>query len=64
MDWLDKSYGPLRGRAWGMVLNMFFNAITLYGLARVLNGDGGMPFLIVGGILSLATILTVAIPSK
>jgi len=33
MEWLDRPLGPLRVRAWGLLLNMLANAVALFGLA-------------------------------
>jgi hypothetical protein len=61
---LEKTVGPLRLRTWGLVLNMIANGIALYGLSRVLAGEGGWPILIVGAALTVICIAVCAKPAK
>ncbi len=62
--WLDTMFGPMRLRAWGLVINMIANAIALYGLAIVLRGEGGVTMLIVGSILTVCCIGILAVPQE
>lgn len=64
MEILDRKLGPLRYRAWGLVLNMVFNATALYGLSRVLGHGDGHAILTLGAVGTLACIAIVAIPSR
>lgn len=64
MEFLDRKYGPLRGRAWGLIVNMVSNALALYGLARVLSEGEGYGVLLTGAVLTMVTILVVACPSE
>lgn len=59
---LEKQIGPLRLRAWGLIANFIANAIALFGLAKVLGGTGGWPYLIAGGVATIIIILTLATP--
>ena len=60
---LERKIGPMRIRAWGLVLNMIANAIALYGLSRVLTGQGGWPMLILGVVLTVICIGVCAKPA-
>ena len=55
---LERKYGPMRLRAWGLVANFVTNIIALYGLSLVLGGRGGWFWLLTGVI---ATVLCLAI---
>ena len=45
---IDRQLGPMRLRAWFLVLNFVCNALALYGLSRVLVTDTGLAILLVG----------------
>ncbi|MGY8986344.1 MAG: hypothetical protein ACKVIX_06905 [Sphingomonadales bacterium] len=59
---LEKKYGPLTLRAWGLVANFGANALVLYGVANLLKSNGGMAPFILGTILTIALILILAKP--
>lgn len=61
---LEKTIGPLRLRAWGLIVNLIANAMALYGLSQVLSGEGGVIFLVIGGVITLACLLILATPVK
>ena len=61
---VDRKLGPMRLRAWGLVVNLAANAVALYGLSRVLAGEGGWGPLIAGGVLTVGCIAFCAAPSK
>ncbi|MEQ8802357.1 hypothetical protein [Haliea sp.] len=64
MEFLDRELGPMRYRAWGLVLNMGFNALALYGLSRVMGYGDGQGILAGGVIGTVACIAVVAIPYR
>ena len=61
---LERKLGPLRIRAWGLVVNLLANATALYGLARWLDDGSGMPILITGTSLTLVCIAVLAAPAR
>lgn len=61
---LERYHGPFRLRTWGLILNFLCNALALYGLTRVLAGEGGEAVLTVGGIGTLTCIAVLARPSR
>ncbi len=61
---LEKKVGPLRLRAWGLVVNMLANAMALFGLSQVLTGQGGWPLLVLGAALTVACIAICARPAE
>ena len=61
---LEKKAGPMRLRAWGLILNMIANGIALYGLSRVLAGQDGWPLLTTGSLLTLLCIAICARPAE
>ena len=61
---LEQKLGPMRLRAWGLVVNLIANVVLLYGLAQVVTGGGGWPWLIVGALATAACILTLAQPVR
>jgi len=64
VDWLDRPLGPLRVRAWGLIVNFLANAVALYGLAGYLRSGEGAIVMVVGISLTLVCILTLAAPSR
>jgi len=54
--------GPMRLRAWGLIINFLFNGIALYGLSRLLSDQGGTPILVFGAVGTLVCISVLAIP--
>lgn len=61
---LDRKIGPLKLRAWGLILNFFANGITLFGLSKVLQGQGGQTLLYVGIVFTVILLLGLAFPSR
>lgn len=64
MEWLDRPLGPLRVRAWGLLLNMLANAVALYGLQAVLRDGSGQLVLTAGVAASIGLIAILAVPSR
>ena len=58
---IDQKLGPLRLRAWALIVNFIFNATALYGLTRVLLYGWGWWILSLG---VLGTILCIALLSR
>jgi hypothetical protein len=61
---LETMVGPLRIRAWGLVLNLVANAAALYGLSLVMGGQGGWSLMIGGAAVTALCIGVCAIPAK
>ncbi len=61
---LEKKIGPLKLRAWGLIINFIANAVALYGLAIYFNESGSAFTMILGISLTVITILVVSIPSQ
>ena len=61
---LDRKLGPMRLRAWFLLLNFIFNGVALYGLSRVTVEGAGWPILVVGVIGTLACIGVLSAPAK
>ncbi len=60
---LEKTIGPMRIRAWGLVLNLIMNVIALYGLTRLLSdSSGGWPLLALGVVGTVICLLVLARP--
>jgi len=64
LDWLDRPLGPMRIRAWGLVVNFLANALALYGLALFLREGAGLAPLITGLALTAMLLLILAVPSR
>ncbi len=60
---LDRRYGPVTGRVWGLVLNFFSNALTLYGAVRFISDGTHLSLLVFGGLATLGCVLLLARPS-
>lgn len=58
---LEQKLGPMRLRAWGLVVNFGANVTLLYGLSQVVANQGGWAWLITGAV---ATVFCVAILAK
>ena len=55
----------MRLRAWGLVANLVFNIVALYGLASLLGaGSGGALWLTIGTIGTIACLLVLAQPAR
>jgi len=61
---VDAKIGPLRLRAWGLVLNLFANAAALVGLSQVMGGRGGWPLLVGGAVVTALCLGVCAIPAR
>ena len=61
---LEKKLGPMRLRAWVLILNMIANAIALYGLSQVLAVQGGWFLLTTGSLLTIVCICICARPAE
>jgi hypothetical protein len=61
---VDRKIGPLRLRAWGLVVNFFANAAALVGLAQVMGGGNGWPLLIGGAAVTALCLGVCAIPAR
>ena len=55
---LEQKFGPMRLRAWGLVVNFVANMMALYGLSAVLAGRGGM-FWLYGGFIGTVVCLAI-----
>ena len=61
---LDRRYGPLPGRVWGLVLNLIGNVVAMYGLAGYLRNGSGLLWLGLGVAVTLSCILALALPQR
>ena len=60
---LDQRYGPVTGRVWGLVVNIFSNALALYGAVRFISDGTHLSLLVLGGVATLGCVLLLARPS-
>jgi hypothetical protein len=61
---LDRRLGPWSLRVWGLIVNLCANALALYGAAGVVRDGSRLPLLIAGGLITLACVLILALPSR
>lgn len=61
---IDRRLGPLRLRAWFLVVNFVCNALALYGLSRVLVTGGGAAILAVGVVGTIVCLAVLSQPSR
>ncbi len=61
---LEQKLGPMRLRAWGLVVNLLANVVLLYGLSQVIAGRGGWAWLTAGALGTVLCILTLAQPVR
>ena len=61
---LERKFGPMRLRAWGLVINFVANVIALYGLSLVLGGRDGWFWLLTGIIGTVLCIAVLALPDR
>ena len=61
---LEQKLGPMRLRAWGLLVNLAANVVLLYGLAQVIAGRGGWGWLAAGAVVTVICILTLAQPVR
>jgi hypothetical protein len=61
---LDRQYGIWSGRVWGLILNLFANALALFGLVGFLRDGTHLLPLSIGALLTLACVLLLAKPAR
>ena len=61
---LERRLGPLRLRAWGLLLNFLMNGVALTGLALWLAGHSGPLLMLLGAAGTLACVLILALPDR
>ena len=61
---IDKKIGPLRLRAWGLILNFTGNAMALYGAVGYLQNGNRLGVLITGILITILCIVFLALPSR
>lgn len=61
---LDRRYGFFSGRVWGLIVNLFANALALYGLTHYLRDGTHLIHLVTGLMVTLACIVWLAKPSQ
>ena len=61
---LEQKLGPMRLRAWGLVVNLLANVVLLYGLSQAFAGRGGWIWLTAGALVTVLCILTLAQPVR
>lgn len=64
MFWLDRTLGPLRIRAWGLLVNFLMNGVALVGLALWLGNQSGPLLMLLGFAGTIACILVLAMPDR
>jgi hypothetical protein len=64
MRFLERSVGPLRIRAWGLLVNFLMNTLALVGLALWLRDQSGLPLLLLGTAGTLICIVVLANPDR
>ncbi|UCC40725.1 MAG: hypothetical protein JSV96_04575 [Candidatus Aminicenantes bacterium] len=60
---LERRFGPLPLRVWGLVLNFFGNALAIYGAIGVIRDGSRLPLLLIGGCITLLCIVILSKPS-
>lgn len=60
---MDRKLGPWRLRLWGLIANLVGNALALFGIVRVVRG-GSPALLIAGGLITVACVAALSIPSR
>jgi hypothetical protein len=61
---IDRRYGPLSGRVWGLIANLAANALALYGLVGFLRDGTHLVSLTVGIAATVTCVLVLAKPSS
>lgn len=61
---LERKIGPLRIRAWGLVVNFIANFITLYGLARFIAEREALPALVSGAAITFFCLIVLSRPAQ
>ena len=61
---IDKRVGPMRLRAWFLIVNFLFNAMALYGLSRLMVADEGVGLLVVGVLGTLGCLAVLSQPNR
>ena len=64
MHWLERDIGPMRARAWVLILNFLMNVAALTGLALWLDGRGGATLAVAGFIGTVFCISILAVPDR
>ena len=64
MDFLEKKYGPITGRCWGLFINFFANGIAIHGAMRhMLKGESSFEMYL-GIVLTVIVCMFIAIPVR
>jgi len=61
---IDKKLGPMRLRAWFLVVNFLFNAVALYGLSRVMVVGEGVGIIVVGALGTIGCLIVLSQPNQ
>ena len=61
---LERKIGPMRIRAWGLMVNFIANIVALYGMALTLGGRGGTVWLVVGVTGTIACVMILSQPVR
>lgn len=64
MDFLEKKYGPLTGRCYGLFLIFFANALAIHGAIRYLVRNENPLEMYAGIVLTFLFCIVVAIPNR
>ena len=59
---IDRRVGPMRLRAWFLIVNFLFNALALYGLSRLMVAGEGVGLLVVGILGTLGCLAVLSQP--
>jgi len=61
---LEQRSGPWTVRVWGLILNFIGNALAIYGAIGVIRDGSRLPFLLIGGCITLLCIAVFSKPSS
>jgi len=61
---LERKIGPMRVRAWGLIVKFCANIVALYGMALTLGGRGGTAWLVVGVTGTIACVMILSQPVR
>lgn len=59
---IDRKWGGVRLRAWGLLANFIANTGFLIGLSRIVRGEDGTFLVAVGAISTLIILAIIAVP--